>query len=401
MLCGITLFIKNIPFELKEYHLRTFKYGSHFDLSTGIEIPIPSRKSDNNNSDKMIWRRAIYKNLELLLGVKYDPLTKKNYWHLKVKGSIHKYYHDGENLAFFSANDAERAIDCLCKELKIQKSKARITNIEIGVNIPVWFKVADYYKRNLQQYKLKFFEPMKSQSRCKNSIGWEVEQTHYTVQIYAKSEYLLRFEVRYTDMQELRERYSLFTADDISADLINTIGEKCLLPKWNEIISRNGLFIVEGYTPSGLSRNQVKILRNFSNKAYVEELDSHIVNAKLKGDKKEEGRLRKVSLRGRACLIKIITSHPESDQTHEMIYDLISKVIYESKKMCLLPEIGVNIRKWTIDESLNSSSEIISSDCNLKSEKMNHIQLNQKTKLCKVKSCKTIIRWKKKSLEKI
>jgi len=377
MVCSLTIFLKFITQQHKKYLEENFQFGGFFDIENGNEIPIPTRKSKENNYERMIWRKAIYKNMELLLGWKHDQLTKQEYWHLKITGSIHKYACDGDNSGLFTASEATTALNNLCSEMKIDKSKAKITGIELGVNIlEAGFSVNEYCRLDLLRYKTIPFNWMASKGK-KGNIGKEAILTHRRVKAYAKGDEIFRFEVHYDDMQDLRDLYNLFYLSDLSEKLIIKMAEDILPVAWNEVVTLDGIRLEDNYLPKGLSKKNIDILYKYSNSTRLLHIDDLILEAKKNDNKKEVARLYKENKRYRSRFDSLINIY--GNQKHTFIFQKIIEVINYSKEKCPLSEIGVKSNNWTKSEISNadrSDSELInynkSEDCITKINKMNN-----------------------------
>lgn len=344
MVCGLEIFESFIPITHVDFLLEQFGFGGFFDLKNGIEIPIPSRKTNCDGYERMIWRKAIHRHIEIRIGVKYDKLTGKDFYHLKVIGSVHKYACNGDNSGLFTAIDAIVAINELCNELQIDKNRAKITSIEIGVNLKLWFPAFEYFRRNLLRYKFVFFEEMKSEDR--QIIGWVAGLTHYLVKVYSKGDNTIRVEVRYGDTQKLKKDYGLSFVSDLTSDVIVKMAENEVLSKWKDVVGKGGLGTVKGYYPANIKQKELQILKDFASKSYLEEIKMRIQDAISKSNLTEKNRLTRIRDRGKDKYDLLVNKYSE-DNNLQIIYEMIQQRINDEKEKCVFFDIGIKVKKYT------------------------------------------------------
>lgn len=356
MLCGLRLFRRNLPSKYVRWLLKQFNFGSFFDLETGLEIPTPNRKNNDCTYQRMIWRKAIYRNLEILLGWKIDALTGKEVYNLKVAGSVHKYACGGDNSGSFSAMEAMIAIDELCQTLQLDKAKTKIISIEIGVNVIVNFCVFSYLDQFLLRYWRIPFQRM-DEGYKGSCIGFEAILAHHSIKAYAKKKNVLRYELHYSDMQELRSNYKLYTLQDLSEELINKIAEEKLIDKWSRITLLDGIYMEEKYLPK-LKKKDKDIFLKYSNNKYLIQLDYLIKAARLKDNNKEVNRLYKADARNRQRFERILKEHGK-DKMHMKLQVLIKDEIISLKEKCPKFDIGVKLKKKTKTFNVDRYTQLI------------------------------------------
>lgn len=133
----------------------------------------------------------------------------KNYY-LTLEGSLHKNYYTGENYSSFTWDNIQDEISNIENRLTVNPDFAEIVNIEFGVNIPVPFNVFPFLRKNLISHKGKPFNSYKP-DRAGFVLGYVCEHSQYSVKIYDKGKQfnlpypLMRFELRYTKMQPLKD----------------------------------------------------------------------------------------------------------------------------------------------------------------------------------------------------
>ncbi|HWI93234.1 MAG TPA: hypothetical protein VNT20_18275 [Flavisolibacter sp.] len=270
------------------------------------------------------WRRAEYRFLNISLGWKRSPFTDTKIWALKINGSIHKYAR-GDNDDFFSADDAVKALFDLCNDLKIDPAKAKITSLEIGVNLQVPFEVVKYLEDNLVRFEGK-------RKRLFNLEGkvHVAELTHYGIKLYPKDKNTLRYEVYWEDMQQLREQYSLFTISSVSPTLINQIAEEQLILRFSQIVFLNNIDLITeiGERSDGMKSKELDLIRKFCINQYVRQYENKIHCAG--GELKES--LYKEFQRQRGKAFKLLEKYGQGF-TKRNLHDQIQTIIAASKEI--------------------------------------------------------------------
>jgi len=127
---------------------------------------------------------------------------------VEIKGSLHKYWNNGvHNYNDFSFEAVQSVIEDLRLKFGVDSFLARISNLEIGLNINTPFEPKGLLDRVLA-YNNSQFNKMVIKG---NGLGKEVLKQQYKIKIYDKgSQYLqpqkiLRFEKKYIKMINLRE----------------------------------------------------------------------------------------------------------------------------------------------------------------------------------------------------
>lgn len=341
MICGITIFVKRIAEKQRLFLENKFSFGGWFDLKEGHEVPVPSRGFTNENYEKMLWRKVIYGYLEIRLGWKVDQLTQKEFYNLSVTGSIHKHAGAGDNSGMFTAAEAIKAINLLSDELQIDKERASISNIEIGVNLHgLSFPVRDWIKLDLLKYKSYPFEMMKTQGN-ERPIGKEAILTHRTIKLYWKGGNILRYEIHYKDMQSLRERYGLCLLSDLSETLLLKIAATELPATFTDISSLDGIRIVKDHLPPGLKKSDELVLVRFSNPLYLAQLDHSI---KINIGANQYHALIKHRKRGMEKLKYLVCKFSQNNAQFLICNKILQAV---EEKICPNLDTGVYPKKWT------------------------------------------------------
>lgn len=331
MICGIVIFRKNIGYLYVQWLLKNYNFGGYFEIESGAEVPSITRNTTDGDYQRMIWRKAIFQHMEILIGYKSDKLTKTEIWHLKISGSIHKYACNGDNSTQFNSTHAMTAIHDLCNKLKLDPTKTTITSIEIGVNILVPFDVFNYMNLFLLRY---WIIPFK---RSDDEFGFRAHLAHYIIKLYEKGRNLLRFEIHYSDMDKLRKDYGLYYVSNLNVTLINTLADECLLSRWKQVVMLDGIILEEEYLPKLKKRDNDTFL-TYSNNTFITQLEDLKRKANLDNDSKLISKLYKRDERRRKRFVELIKIHGK-DHMHNLLLQKITDRICALKK-CLSSDIG-------------------------------------------------------------
>lgn len=187
------------------------------------------------------YQQAKYKGL--LFKIYYG--NENNNWHSRItlEGSLHKFWNnDKHNYNDFCINALLEVLEFLKNKFDITPKNCYINQIEIGLNLIVPFSVYIFltccimHKKSrfkwsktngkghfllveYQRYILKFYD----------------KATQYKNQKYKIDNEILRIEIKYRNMEDLRTKYNIFTLEDFL-----TFGLKKFVPllidKWEEVI---------------------------------------------------------------------------------------------------------------------------------------------------------------------
>lgn len=147
-----------------------------------------------------------------------DRIEQRDYF-LTLEGSLHKNHFNSENYSRFGWDHLQSEILLIQNDLQIPSDRAKILNIEFGVNIPLPFEVFPFLKRSIISHKGKPFNQYR-QDRCGFVLGYVCDHSQYSVKIYDKGKQfnlpdpLMRFELRFTKMQKLK-KYGIRTLTDL------------------------------------------------------------------------------------------------------------------------------------------------------------------------------------------
>jgi hypothetical protein len=137
--------------------------------------------------------------------------------HILLKGSLHKYAHEGFNYSDFTFSNLNSTLQVLGTDFLGNLSNWTIQNIEFGVNITNPAYPSELFFNSILLHKTKSFSPMGS----KNPIGIECYHNQYGIKIYSKKiqyklqEDIMRTEIKTTRMYFLRH-YDIVSLADLT-----------------------------------------------------------------------------------------------------------------------------------------------------------------------------------------
>lgn len=209
--------------------MNIIKYGSKQKFVTHYFASLESYKLS-------VIKTEIGKDLNHIESVSYR---------LIVKGSFHKNhfrsieYPSGANFQPFTYDQLQAEILNICNKLSLDLSKAKIQNLEVGINLPVDFNVMEYFQKNLLLYKVKTFEPWGEKRGV--SIGFQCKLSQFSVKLYDKAlqfglaKPLMRFELRILRMQKLKKHKLKYLIDLCNQSKVTGLLKE-LLDSWNQVL---------------------------------------------------------------------------------------------------------------------------------------------------------------------
>ena len=230
-------------------------------------------------------------------------ITKEtNGFKLMVRGSLHKIY-KGNNTGTFTGVEVIAALEEMFTQFDVGPTEAIISYVEVGINIPVPFKVFPYLQDNLLFHKKKMSKRFDEDGR-----GFEFNYDDYLVKVYEKEQHILRFEVRYKSKDKLGQ-FRVFNASDLYEPTINSLVDS-LLPEWGNLILANGVNIYDKKNRlDGMPyRDREKILEYTSTKYHQD------YNTKYKkADQRGKWALQQEMSRLRRSVVQIIEKYGNDD----------------------------------------------------------------------------------------
>jgi len=191
------------------------KIRSHPDLDFLLPSSIKTGEVKENEFPEAEYRGLIF-------------TDKKS--HIEVKGSLHKFYnHGNQNYDDFNFAKIKRAIYILSEQPGIVINRARLTNLEIGVNIITEFNPSELLN-SLINHRGKQF----TLQTGKKKEYRECEHEQYYIKIYNKglqyglSKYILRIEVKFIKMEIPNKSGIYFLSDLLDVSKIKKLNGKFL-----------------------------------------------------------------------------------------------------------------------------------------------------------------------------
>lgn len=238
MICGVKLdIVIDLPFSewLKIVDVSTFKT---FVFIEDGNVKTKTRGNSKTTTYTATWRSytLTFTEIETIKGIMANK--KQN---LQIEGSLHTNYFKGNNYQPFTWNCLQHEINNVCTGLKLKPSKVKISNIEVGVNVPLDFDVNTFVFKDIIHYMGKKFNQY-DKDRQGVELGIVLKLTDYVVKIYDKGlqnnlqQELLRIEKRFNRMRKLNTGYKVFTLADLQdlnkvAKLVNEI-----LEMWDNVL---------------------------------------------------------------------------------------------------------------------------------------------------------------------
>ena len=373
MLDGGKILQENIEERNKNWLLKRFVFGLWYDEIEQVEIPYSTRRNskipDEKKFQTMKWRRTIYRDLEIKLGYKIDEVTKVAKWNIIVIGSIQKYYCGGRNDGQFSALQAIAAINELARDLRLDKNKAKFTKLEIGLNLfDLPFSVQNYINLFVLRYKSYPFVEMKDKSGS-SLIGKVALLSHRQIKLYHKVENTMRYEIHYSNMQDLREKYAISFLSSLTVDVLDQMAEDLLISTFEDIVSLNGIKILDGYFPFGTSKKEQEIMKDFSNQVTLNFLEGEIADAQKLGNQRKVESLRKYWKRKRDSFKMLVIKH--GNRSDEMILSYLRGALRSAPDKCPIVKSGINSKNRTFIKENNKGNKEV------KAESMHHENIFQ------------------------
>jgi hypothetical protein len=233
MIDGITIECGIENFEIWRERIK-IQFQTATNISTG-EIITKKRE------DQLITtHRGKWETFELEVKDVLNLQTGITRFYLKIKGSLHKNHFKGKNFQPFNWTDLQTQIHHISKSLLIEPNKARISTIEVGVNIVTPFEVKTFLKGNVINYKGKEFKTYKAD---KNGfeLGLFCDLSQYKVKLYDKGLQnelpinLMRFEKRFLKMQILQKKGVLFLSDLLDIQKVKNL-KPLIVEAWKNVL---------------------------------------------------------------------------------------------------------------------------------------------------------------------
>ena len=214
--------------EIKDYRTWIETTGIQFFDSVDLDSAELKKKDRTKEEEPWILISTVTKKgkfghyqLTLTETEKKDTITgitTKSVW-LRINGSFHKNNQEGSNFKPFRYWEVLIEIKNLCQSLNLDPTKVKIDHLEIGLNLPVWFKPFEFLDSRLLAYKTNEFTKWRP-GFDKTRIGFDSDFCQYLIKIYDKglqnglNQNLLRFEVKTHGLSKLK-KYKIKTLSDL------------------------------------------------------------------------------------------------------------------------------------------------------------------------------------------
>ncbi len=187
------------------------------------------------------YQQAKYKGL--LFKIYYGNDANEWYSRITLEGSLHKFWNNGKhNYNDFGIVELLKVLEILKNKFGISPNNCKINQIEIGVNLIVDFNVYDFLTCCIM-HKTNRLKWHKTNSKGHYLLA-EYQRyifklydkaTQYKNQKYKIENEILRIEIKYRNMEDLRKKYKISTFEDLLVfGLENFI--PLLIEKWQEVI---------------------------------------------------------------------------------------------------------------------------------------------------------------------
>ncbi len=233
MIDGITIQYSIDNFEIWREQVQIQFYNAT-NIDTG-EIRTKKRKDQIVTTFNGKWET-----FELEVKEVSNIETRCKRYYLKIKGSLHKNHFNGKNFQPFTWIDLQTQIHHICKTLLINPNKARISTIEVGVNIVTQFEVTTFLEGNIIDYKGKQFKKYKA-DRNGFELGLFCDLSQYKVKLYDKGVQnnlpinLMRFEKRFLKMQIPKNKGIVYLTDLLDIQKVKKL-KPLIVEAWENVL---------------------------------------------------------------------------------------------------------------------------------------------------------------------
>ncbi|MCG7857247.1 hypothetical protein MD537_09720 [Flavihumibacter sediminis] len=278
-----------------------------------MKINYNSKRQVLINCDPHTWiKEGVYKHWQI------QVRKESNEYKLIVRGSLHKFYH-GNNSGSFSVSEVMAALQGMCDLFAIDQKDAKVTKLEVGINLSVTFPVYSYLNSNLLYHKKRDKREMD-----KKGVGYTFDYDDYKLKLYQKEIFVLRFEVKYTSIDKLK-RFGIEAVGDLNIGNIHRLA-LTLLPEWNEIIMRDGINVYHKnrHLPD-LTEGEREKLLEFTSIAFHQSYNELLAAAK--NDNRKKDSLRQKANRLKVSCMNIIRR--KGNGVHQELAFIIKKGVEE------------------------------------------------------------------------
>ncbi len=239
-------------------------------------------------------------------------------------GSLHKFAQDGVNYTDFTFQSVAAAIHRLRDEYGIDIYQAKLRNLEVGVNLEGLPVATETFIRSVLTHRGEAFHKMRTKGL--KSIGIELYHQRYAIKVYDKAKQckllysLLRFEVKYTKMEDLK-RLGIVTLSDLTKHSTLAVLGSIVLRRFDELLISEPFFQLDRMKPA-----ERRKLAKYENPKYWEDL-------------KEQDRKRHDYYRKRyRKLIEKYVPNPIQQQVSRALKDKIEQLSVDTENLAKLTD---------------------------------------------------------------
>jgi len=236
MFDGIT-----IKYEIENF--ADWKRSLNISFGSTVDIDSAEIKTKKREEDLITTHRAKWETFNLIVKEVMNISTGKESYHLTMRGSLHKNHFGGANYLPFTWDKLQEQINHITKTLCIKAKQAKISTLEIGLNICTPFEVLPFIRHNVIDYKGKSFNSYES-GRDGISLGRYCKGTQFKIKMYDKGlqnnllQNSMRFEVKHFVMQSLNDKITnkiKFLSDLQDVTKVYSL-KAILLNAWNDVL---------------------------------------------------------------------------------------------------------------------------------------------------------------------
>ncbi len=264
MIDGIT-----IKYLIKNFD--EWRRSVNLSFITNVETETGEIRTKKRGQTVITTLRGKWETFDLIIKEVLNNLTREKVFHLTMKGSLHKNHYRGSNYLPFTFQDLQEQINHLTKTLCIDAERARISTLEIGLNICTPFEVTPFLRQNIISYKGNSFNRYKP-NREGICLGIVSQLSQYAVKIYDKglqnnlADKLMRFEKRFLKMYELKKDRIKYLSD-----LLSYVKVEKLLPHLLEAWENVSVYDIDNLEKLPLKKPEIDLLTKGQNFKFWEE----------------------------------------------------------------------------------------------------------------------------------
>lgn len=235
MIDGIKVTTQLTDFESWRKHIK-------FPIHTAVDIDTGEIKNITLNT--AVYEVVNYFGKYNTYDIKVKEVRRnesKTKFYLTLTGSLHKNFGKGNNCERFHSSDVKKEIKQIYSDLRINENSAKLTTIEVGVNLPVEFAPLLFLQDYLLFYKTTAFDSYRPNNR-NIRLGFVNDNSQYEVKLYDKglqynlSHEMMRFELKFNVLQRLSKEFDITYLHDLTQQHKIVKLKKLLLQAWKDVL---------------------------------------------------------------------------------------------------------------------------------------------------------------------